>query len=103
MNRIFGILTLVFSSIILMGQNFTVDGPSAVNLGENFQVTYTFKGARAKDFKGPQFTDFRYLNGPSNAVYQVNNDFTYQYTYTLHAPKIGSYFIKSIFFNLTTF
>ncbi|MBN2682217.1 MAG: protein BatD [Bacteroidales bacterium] len=94
------ILSLIFSSGLLVGQDVTViaSGPNVVANGEAFYLKYQVN-AQATKLVPPSFGDFDFLGGPSTSTMHsysnvngvAQNTVTYTYTYTLRAKKEGKF------------
>jgi hypothetical protein len=92
-------LLLLFLSINAWSQEvkFTVDAPSSVVQGEQFQITYTTNVSG--EIKNPDFKNFQFLGGPSTSSstsMQIINGRTLSstsisYTYYLSANQLGSF------------
>lgn len=98
MQRITYILILIFSSTLLMAQTFSVNAPSAVEVGQQVQITYTLN-ASGKNIQAPDFGDFDFLGGPSvsnqSSTQIVNgkrqSSRSQSYSYYVRANKPGKY------------
>ncbi len=85
---------------------FTALAKTTVTVGENFQVQYKVN-AEGTGFRGPEFTDFQVLNGPSTSTSssvqiingQVSRDVSYVFTYILRGTKEGTFTIPGATIN----
>ncbi len=85
---------------------FTALSKTTVTVGENFQVQYKVN-AEGTGFRGPEFTDFQVLNGPSTSTSssvqiingQVSRDVSYVFTYILRGTKEGTFTISGATIN----
>ena len=95
-------ICLLCSQSVVLAQRITVSAPSHVAVGENFRVAYMVNTDEVEDFKsgnipaafdiiaGPYTSrqlDYRLDNG------HVSNNSSITFTYTLYAPKSGTYTI----------
>jgi hypothetical protein len=95
------VLILLVSTASSQEVEFRASTKGAVQVGEQFRVTYTVNN-QANNFKGPSFSDFRVLSGPNqstNQSYQIINgkvaqSFEITFTYYLQAVSEGSFDIE---------
>ena len=102
MNRILGILLILFSSgtgyLFSQDVSLSVEAPNVVQVGEQFRLSYTVN-ARPSAFNPPQIADFYVLAGPnqstSTSVQIVNgrrtSSYNITYTYYLQATGAGKF------------
>lgn len=93
------ILNLIGVNSIAQSEKFSASvSSSAVSVGEQFQITFTFTG-NGKAFRAPDFTNFSVLMGPnqSSSVQITNGNFaqTLSFTYVLQANSEGTFKIGS--------
>jgi len=97
---ILGILLLSFGLIDAQNIKFTVQAPTMVEEGSQFQITYRVN-ADVDAFHGPEFTDFQLLGGPSTGSSystQIINGRASQsiektYSYYVRATKTGTFMV----------
>ncbi len=101
------ICLLIMSASVMAAQDqqasFTVEAPSKVVVGQQFNVSYVFTNMDHKDFREPEFKDFKLLYGPStsrsSSVQIVNGKRSsvseYRYTFYLSADKEGTFTIPA--------
>jgi hypothetical protein len=95
------VLIMVAHSVFPQEVEFRGNTKSAVQVGEQFRVTYTVNN-QASNFKGPSFGDFRVLSGPNqstNQSYQIINgkvsqSFEITFTYYLQAVSEGTFQVE---------
>lgn len=99
-----GILLFIASFMLLAGNmyaadelKFTVQAPSTVVQGSQFQLAYSINTQKVKDFRMGSTTDFDILMGPSRSSQfsMVNGETSSSitYTYVLRGKKEGTYTI----------
>ncbi len=96
------ILLLFVKSIYADEVRFTASARNVVSVGDRFQATYTLN-AHGKDFRGPDFKNFRILSGPNMSTsqnYQIINgkmsqSVTNTFTYYLQAIIEGTFDIPA--------
>lgn len=96
-------LILVFAVIVGKSQEVRINAhaPSTVAAGTQFRYTVTVN-AKPSNFKGPDFSNFDILMGPSTSSSssisivngQVSQDVSYSYSYVLSAEKEGKFTIS---------
>lgn len=96
-------LILVFVVIVGYSQEVSINAqaPSTVAAGTQFRYTVTVN-AKPSNFKGPDFSHFDILMGPSTSSSssisivngQVSQEVSYSYSYVLSAPKEGKFTIS---------
>lgn len=95
---------LIFSIITINSQTkFSVKAPSQVIEGQRFRIVYTLTNGDGEDLKVPEFEGITNLYGParsqSSQITIINGKTTStkdeSYTYTVVAPKQGTYTIPS--------
>jgi hypothetical protein len=99
--KVSSLIIALLLSFSLLGQkvSFTLTAPKAVEVGQNFQITYSLN-SRGRDYQGPQdFPGFNYLGGPytsqSSSTQIINGkrsqSINISYTYQLRANKAGTF------------
>jgi len=79
---------------------FTASGPRVVEVGEQFEITYTIN-AQPSGFRPPEFKGFSLIGGPSQSSStsiqyingKVTQNVTFSYSYYFTATKAGTYTI----------
>lgn len=96
---LFGLFTfLLLQSTGAQDVKFVASAPAVVEVGEQFQLTYTIN-KNASGLKVPSFSNFNFLGGPTqyqnSSSQMINGKFTQTFelgfTYFLQAAKIGIY------------
>jgi hypothetical protein len=102
MKRIlFFIFLLIASQLVIWADNvqFIASAPRVVEVGEQFEITYTLSAQPTGGFRAPEFKGLNLLGGPSqstssNVQYingKVTQSVTYSYSYYFSASKPGTY------------
>ena len=94
------VLLLAGGGLEAQNINFKVEAPTMVEEGSQFRITYRVN-SDVDDFRGPEFTDFQLLGGPSvssASSIQIINGRTSQsieksYTYYVRATKVGTFMV----------
>ncbi len=96
------ITTLIFSTWAKADNiQFTASGPRVVEVGEQFEITYTIN-AQPSGFRPPEFKDFSLIGGPSQSSStsiqfingKVTQNVTFSYSYYFTATKAGTFTIE---------
>lgn len=86
----------IFFSGTVVAQNLTASGPSQVQVGQRFQITWELN-ANGSNFVAPEITDFQVLGGPnqSTSMQFINGNMSQSisYSYVLRAAKEGDFTI----------
>lgn len=97
--KLIGILMLVFSSQFSWAQDATLVASTSrnqVGVGEQFQITYTLKGA-GSNFKAPDMRDFVVLSGPNQSssmeIINGNMSQSISLSYIIAAQREGKFTI----------
>ena len=76
---------------------FTASAPEAVEVGDQFRLSYTVNTQKVKDIRMPSISDFKILMGPSRSAYSQsingNRSESITFTYILLAEKEGTFTI----------
>lgn len=99
------LIILLFVNFIAQGQNvsISINAPSAVEVGEQFQINYTVN-AEVSGFENTTFPDFDLLGGPQQGLSRsssfingkVSNEIKHSFTYILRGKKVGKFTISPI-------
>lgn len=98
------LISLFLLPLLLWGQvSFVAKAPSQVQVGQQFQVSFSLTNAEGSDFSAPSFAEFEVWGGPmagqSYSYRSVNGKTssvtTYTYDYVLSAKKTGRLRIPS--------
>ena len=81
------------------GVTFRASAPSAVVMGQQFQLTYTVNTEGASSLRTPDLSDFEVLMGPSSSVSrsmqivngQMSSSYSQTFTYVLMPKKEGTF------------
>ncbi|HOK52135.1 MAG TPA: BatD family protein, partial [Bacteroidales bacterium] len=102
MKYISSIVGILLSLHTLWADNiqFTASGPRVVEVGEQFEITYTIN-AQPSGFRPPEFKGFSLIGGPSQSSStsiqfingKVTQSVTYSYSYYFTATKAGTFTI----------
>lgn len=102
MKYVLSILGIFVSLNTLFADNiqFTASGPRVVEVGEQFEITYTIN-AQPSGFRPPEFKGFSLIGGPSQSSStsiqyingRVTQNITFSYSYYFTATKAGTYTI----------
>ncbi|MBK9671049.1 MAG: protein BatD [Bacteroidetes bacterium] len=97
--KLIGILLLVFSSQFSWAQDATLVASTSrnqVGVGEQFQITYTLKGA-GSNFRAPDMRDFVVLSGPNQSssmeIINGNMSQSISLSYIIAAQREGKFTI----------
>ncbi len=102
MNKVFSIILLLLSGMLLQAQDITVtaSAPNVVAVGEQFRLSFIVN-EKADNLTPPDLKDFYILMGPSTSYNQstqiingkMTRSVTYTYTWILEATKEGVFHI----------
>ena len=92
---------LIICTSQAVGQNITfqASAPSAVAVGQQFQVSYSVNNSEVQNFRGPNFGELDVMFGPSSSIGMTiingKSSSSATYTYVVQAQKEGTFNISA--------